>query len=376
MAGAATLSMVGCDKAREVYTANSTTPEQRMAGRDCGGAPESDRSVLGIGVGMPLSQAIAVLRCYDPKANFEQGVSGTAASDVNKFLRERSAGSSNYANLLVWTRGTTRPCTRMGEADTSAVSEALRPDDLKFAPWVFSAGSSGSGFNCYAKVQDQITLLADGAPGQQVVSGVWRVHVPADGKRPSLDGTFESLAARYPALDANAASRATQGFGIEGYLDSKGSKLNAAQIRSDFVHLTAPVAPTAPKTTESCGLLWMNTCERVPTAQERATFAAATEQFSQQIKAYQERRPVADAYRPCVKAAPSQPSERTVSVQESKSCGLAYFAAAKAYPGGFAEAFFVGIYSHPHSKSGHLQLSEYLKQFRDSGAGSGNKPSL
>lgn len=225
-------------------------------------------------------------------------------------------------------------------------------------------------------MQDQVTLLADGAPGQQVVSGVWRVHVPVDGKRPSLDGAFESLTGRYPALDPQNANRGAQGFAMEGYLDSNDRTLNAAQIRSDFVNLTSPVAPTPPKTKEGCGFLWLDTCDRVPTAQERATYAAASEQYTQQMKAYQERRPVADAFHTCVRTAPSAPSERTVPVQETKSCGLSYFAAAKSYPGGFAEAFAVGIYSQPHSKAGALQLTEHLKQFREAGTSPTNKPSL
>ena len=365
----------GCDRAKELYAEFTSTPEQRMRDRSCGGSA-SDTSVLGISVGMSLTEAVKILTCYDSKASFEQGTSGSNAKDVNKFLREKNSGKSGYSNMFVWTRGTVRNCSSAGEGDSTTLAESLRPDDVKFTPWVFSGRMSGSGFLCFAKLTDQVAFFADGPPNQQVISGIWRVHVPPDGSRPPLDSTFETFSSRYPALDARGARRTAEGFAVEGFTDENGRKLNGPQIRSDYATLKLPTAPTPPKTTEPCGLLWMKTCDRTPTSQENESFASATEAYNQQLKEYKERSPAALKYYQCVKYPPSSPIERTVSEQETKECGTSYFTAAKGYPGGVVEAFFFGIYSHPHARSGNQRLVEYLKQFRGTRDESQNKPTL
>jgi len=312
---------------------------------------------------MAADQAQQILECYDDTASFRGGVSGTDANEVNQLLREIDPDGGGYSDMLVWTRGEERDCGG-SSTDNSTLAENLRPDDQRFAPFVFSGSLHPSWNVCFLTVKDQIVLRFGGPPDGRVVIGIWRLSVPSDGRRPKLNELASQLNGRYPLLELDPAAVGSSGFSAAAFTNAQGERLNAEQIGGDLAALAPPTLPTPPATTEACGLFYADTCPRTPPQSERDNYAAQMGAYEAAMQDYRARRAAADTFGPCVRNSPHRPGGAPIDVTDQAPCGPSVVVVARPYPGEFAEAYFVGIYDHRAAAQARLRLDEFVRSRR------------
>jgi hypothetical protein len=339
-------SLSGCDDLKKMVTGCSSQPVDN----------NSPHSVLGIGIGMARADAEKIMGCVE-NGEVSQGTSGASAQEADTILSELKTGG--YANLLIVTDATKRDCAARRQDGNDALDGILVPDDVRFADYLLT----GNSFPCYSVVRQQIVAKLGGPPGAQQVIGIWRLFVPAQGERPQLAQLLEDLKGKYPALSTETVPDSRQGFLVAGFEDEADNTLDPGEIQAGYL-ATPPVEPTAPATTEACGLLWLDTCSRPIPQSEQDAYQSARSRYGSDLEDYQRRKQKGDRYAACIGAVPRRWSDPSLRESLEEPCGIAYFAAARPLPGGFASGFFVGLYDPALAARLKASFDDYIRSKR------------
>lgn len=348
----------------------ASTTEERMLNNLCGGRDTSE-SILGIELGAQINAVEKILECYDKTAQIESGRYGTKAEEADRFLQE--ASSTGYSNLYVWTRGVPRACT--DNATTSKeLQSALEPDDKRYLGIIFSGAIGKAGFKCFSVVQDQLVILAEGIPGKQIVTGIWRTTIPGNGSRPKIRTLIEGLNKKYPILRESLNQESSNKFEqilAFGFTDKNNQIIDHSLVLKWASDSERPPAPEYPERSETCPN------ETECSTEEKNEYAERIKQYESKKREYDNVLNMVTYQAPCVQVNIfSDFYDRPISVDEPKECGASMLMIAKAYTGDLVEIFAISTYSHKLALQADKALTEHIKSYRGSIGREASRPAL